>query len=133
MADSNQNFEDLKNTAGGALAKLWRNILRDNNLYPSMGYLVSRYTSKNTTVNSKNSIRKTKASLLSNIRSGEMTWKTFMKLLFEFLGVRKVDITIKLTLANNMQKLHTITVVNDNIKDDKNNDSKKEDADDTNK
>lgn len=119
MSNSKIHFEDLKNTAGGALAKLWRNTLRDNNLYPSIGYLVSRYTSRNAATGSKNSIRKTKASLIGNVRAGEMTWKTYMKLLFEFLGVKKVDITIKLTLANNSETLHSITVVNDNIKDDK--------------
>jgi len=118
MSHTKLNFEDLKSTAGGALAKLWRNTLRDNNLYPSIGYLVTRYTSRNSVTDSKNSVRKTKASLISNIRSGEMTWKTYLKLLFEFLGVRKVDITIKLTLANNSETLHSITVVNDNIKDD---------------
>lgn len=118
MAEAKLNFEDIKSTAGGVLAKLWRNTLRDNNLYPSIGYLVSRYTSRNSVTETKNSIRKTKASLIANIRSGEMTWKTYTKLMFEFLGVRKIDITVKLTLANNSETIHSVTVVNDTIKND---------------
>ena len=118
MNKVNINFKDINNTPGGALAKLWRNMLSGNNLYPSIGHLVNRYTSKNSVADTKNSVRKTKASLIGNITAGEMTWKTFIKLLFEFIAVRKVDITIKLTFANNTEKLHSVTIVNDDMKKD---------------
>jgi len=122
--ESGLNFKPVSNSTGGVLSKLWRTILEDTRMYSAIGFLVSKYVDKSTTLNVKNAKRKTKATLLSNIAAKDMTWSTFNKLIFEFLEVRKMDITIKLTHSGGTESLHSLTVIKEGHKDTENDESK---------
>jgi len=98
----------------GVLAGLWRNILRDNNYIPALDYLVTKYVAKTDKMNGRvqNVKRKTKSSIIKNITDSEMSIKTFIDLLFNFLNVKKIDISIKLTFPNGNETIHSIAVDN---------------------
>ena len=98
----------------GILAGLWRNILRDNNYIPALDYLVTKYVAKTDKMNGRvqNIKRKTKSSIIKNITDSEMSIKTFIDLLFNFLNVKKIDISIKLTFPNGNETIHSIAVDN---------------------
>lgn len=113
---------NVANNEGGILSRLWRNVLLDNNLTSSIPFLITRYVSKTMKMDVKNAKRKTKSSLLDNINAQEMTWKTFTNLIFNFINVRKMDITIKLTLSTGDETFHNVTINNTN------NGKKEEDA-----
>jgi hypothetical protein len=97
------------NTPQGALAKLWRNIIKENNLQHSLSYLLTRYIAKNTG-ESKNLKRKTRSTLENDITAKEMTWKKFTHLVFHYLGAVRLDVTIKLTFANGSSSVHSIGI-----------------------
>jgi len=115
--DNGLSFKPVANSTGGVLSKLWRTILDDTDLHPAIGFLVKRYVDRTAAIDTKNTKRKTKATLLSNIGATEMTWKTFNKLIFEFLNVKKLDITIKLTHSNGQERLHSLTVIKEETKE----------------
>jgi len=95
------------NTPQGGLAKLWRNVIKDNRLENSLGYLVTRYIAKNTG-DSKNLKRKTRSTLEADISAREMTWKKFTHLVFHYLGAVQLDITVHITFANGQNSAHSI-------------------------
>ncbi|MDQ6990799.1 MAG: hypothetical protein Q9M11_03605 [Mariprofundaceae bacterium] len=105
-------------TAHGALARLWRNIIKDNKLEHALGFLVTRYITKNTS-DSKNIRRKTRSTLESDITAKEMTWKKFTHLVFHYLGAVRLDITIKLTFANGRSTVHTVGIKSSENEDNK--------------
>ncbi len=116
----------------GVLAGLWRNILRDNNYLPALDYLVNRYVARTDKMEGRvlNMKRKTKSSIIKNITDPEMSFKTFIDLLFNFLSVKRIDISIKLTFPNGNETLHNIAVDNssiegDNVEKQNNNSDKK--------
>jgi len=97
------------NTPQGALASLWRSIIKDNQLQHSLGYLVTRYIAR-TGEESKNIRRKTRSTLEADITSNEMTWKKFTHVVFHYLGAVRLDVTVKLTFANGNHSVHTIGI-----------------------
>lgn len=101
---------------GGSLARLWRSILRNNNMLNinTVEFLANRYVKNTAIVKSeiKNISRKTRGSIINNITATDMTWKVFLDLLFNVLNVAKITITIKLTHANGSESLSSI-VIND--------------------
>lgn len=116
MGDSLLKKPVAKNEAG-VLAGLWRNILKENHFIPAIDVLVNRYVNKQNRDSDKlGSVRlKAKSTLLSNISSSEMTFKTFLDLIFNFLGVKKIHISIKLTFSNGEESIHSIGVNNPNL------------------
>ena len=80
----------------------------------ALEFMITKYVSKNDkTGNRVQAVkRKTKSSLEKNIYADEMTWKTFIDLLFNFLNVVKIDISIKLTHANGQETIHSVKVNN---------------------
>lgn len=104
---------DLKgqptNTPQGALARLWRNVIKDNGLEHNLGYMVTRYIDR-TGEKSKNLRRKTRTTLEADITAKEMTWKKFTHLIFHYLGAMRLDVTIKITFANGMSSVHNIGI-----------------------
>lgn len=116
MGDSLLKKPVAKNESG-VLAGLWRNILKENHFIPAIDVLVNRYVNKQNKDNDKlGSVRlKAKSTLLSNISCTEMTFKTFLDLIFNFLGVKKIHISIKLTFSNGEESIHSIGVLNPNI------------------
>lgn len=105
----------LSKKEGGVLAGLWRKIIKDIGYDRHLDYLVSRYVAKTDKMNGRvqNVRRKTKSSLIKNITSSEMTFKTFLDLLFNYIGVKKIDISIKLTFNNGSESVHSMAVRND--------------------
>lgn len=104
--------KQVSRNESGVLAQLFRYIIIDNNFIPALDMLVKRYVEDTTRkeVNLQPVKRKTKSTLLSNIGSEEMTFKTFLDLLFNFLRVRKVNISVKLTFYNGNETIHSISV-----------------------
>lgn len=102
------------NTPSGALSVLWRKIIKENNLNSIMDFLIRNYIKKMDIKSlENNSIRKkNKATLVSTITSSEMTFKTFIDLLFNLLNVRRVKLTIHLEFPNGNQTEHSILVQN---------------------
>lgn len=97
-------------TPHGALAKLWRNVIMEKNLENALGYLVSRYVTKNA-VGGKNVQRKTRSTIEADVTASELTWKKFCHLIFHYLEGKRLDITIKVTYANGDTSAHTVGLV----------------------
>lgn len=111
MTDINLNNE-TSNNESGVLAKLWRKIIDDKHLKDALPYFVSRYI-KGYSITSgdvKSIKRKTRSTIVNNICATEMTFKTFLDLIFNFLCMKKVDITITLTAHNDETSTHTISL-----------------------
>ena len=108
------------------LGKLWRRIIMDLNLRTRIRKMVNEYVrdSKNPNVNPIN--YKTKSSLENNILSDEITWKTFMDLLFNFLKVRSCTVTITLEHRNGDESAHSIHVVNGELVNERKKDDEKQ-------
>lgn len=102
----------VDNNESGVLSALWRNIVLQLNILPAMDVLISRYcNSSSTNLGNEQSIKKkTKSTLVANITSTGMTFKTFLDLLFNFLRVKKINISVKLTYANGDESFHSINV-----------------------
>ena len=98
---------------GGKLSSLWRSILRENNLMKSLDVLANEYVNNTLRMGeSKNVERKTRGTLANNITSKSMTIKTFFDLLFNYLGVRKVVLSVSLTHQDGEVTHHSVNVVN---------------------
>jgi len=117
---SNQKikFDPLDNNREGSiLVKLWRNILKETNLINAIEYLVDRYTNKSN-ASIKMVKKKTKSSLIKNVSATDMTWKTFVDLIFNVLNVKKMTISVKLQYPNGKESIHSVVVEDKNIKHD---------------
>lgn len=116
MSDINFNKPPNKNESG-VLAYLWRKILLENNLMPSLGMLISRYIKEQdiTAGRVSNLKKKNKTTLVNNIGAQEMTFKTFLDLIFNFLKVRRLDISIKLTYHNDKTSEHSVSIDGSNF------------------
>jgi len=99
----------VSSTPHGALAKLWRNVIKDTGIEHTLGYLVTKYVSRNST-DSKNIKRKTRATIEADVTSSELTWKKFLHLVFQYLGARRMDIAITLTYPNGSKSTHSLSV-----------------------
>jgi len=92
---------------GTILTKLWRNILHDINYINNLEYLVNRYVNKTkSSVNMVN--RRTKSSLIKNITAKDMSWRTFIDLIFNVLDIKFMTISIKLDHADGTSTVHHI-------------------------
>jgi len=100
----------VNNTPQGALAQLWRNVVKDTGIGNNIGYLITRYVKRNSS-DSKTIKRRTRSTIEADISASELTWKKFTHILFEFLGVVRMDISIKLTYSSGNSTLHTVGVV----------------------
>ena len=109
---------------GGVLASLFRKIVIENNLINSLDYLIDRYVTE-TGSKSKNIKRKNRSSLIKYISANDMTWKTFLTLVFDFLGAIKLEFTIKVTFPNKHESVHKVTLTKNIIE-------KKESKDESN-
>jgi len=83
-----EKFESVSNTENGILTKLFRMIIFDTGLINKIPYNINRYI--------RNGGKKNKATISRLILSGEMSWRSFIFLLFDILRVKKC--TFKVTL-----------------------------------
>jgi hypothetical protein len=113
--DNRIKLTDINNrTEGSVLATLWRNVLKETNMLPALDYFVDRYVNNTKGMESRVKAvkRKTKSTMMKNVTTNDMTWKTFLDLMFNFLKVKKITITIKLTHANGDDTIHSVVVNN---------------------
>jgi len=121
--DNRIKLSDINNrTEGSVLATLWRNVLKETNMLPALDYYVDRYVNNTKGMESrvKSVKRKTKSTMMKNVTANDMTWKTFLDLMFNFIKVKKIVISIKLTHANGEDTIHNVTVNNAGDQDAKN-------------
>lgn len=101
-------LEEITTAAEGTiLSRLWRNILHDTHYINNLKYLVDRYVNKSkSSVNMVN--RRTKSSLIKNLTAQDMSWKTFIDLIFNVLDVKFITISIKLDYADGTSSIHNV-------------------------
>lgn len=113
MSDIDLDKPHSQNEAG-VLTMLWRRILKDNRLTPPsrLNPFIDRYLETNDPTEGRvaNLKKKNKATIIKNITAPEMTFKTFLDLVFNFLGVVKIDLSIKIHFPNGDNSVHTVTV-----------------------
>ena len=95
---------------GAVLGKLWRKVIADLSIASRLKLLIDMYATKTGGISSRVATekRKTKASLVNNIISEDMTWKVFYDLLHNVVGVKKFAISIKLYHANGSVTVHSV-------------------------
>ena len=101
---------------GAVLSKLWFKILEETDLINAIVPLINRYTNK---ANSMKAVKtKTKSSLTKNIYSHDMTWRVFLDLMFNFINVKKMEFSVKVTHPNGDVTLHVVPITNNDISSD---------------
>ena len=113
--DNRIKLTDINNrTEGSVLATLWRNVLTETNMLPALDYFVDRYVNNSKGMESRVKAvkRKTKSTMMKNVTANDMTWKTFLDLMFNFLKVKRIVISIKLTHPGGNESVHSVTVNN---------------------
>ena len=118
MGKNNLVFEDeVSNTESGVLAKIWRKILIERRITPSLGLLIDRYLQDqhlNEDNLAKNVKKKNRSTLINNITAKEMTIKTFLDLLRNLLKVKRLVIHIEITTAGGETSVHSLSVTGEN-------------------
>lgn len=116
MADYKLDKPVSKNESG-ILAKLWRKILIDNNFLPALDLLVKRYIERNDILAGRvtNFKKKNKSTITTNITAPEMTFKTFLDLVFNLLRAKRLDISIKVTFHSGKETVHSVSITNDEV------------------
>lgn len=116
-------------TEAGVLAALWRDVIVKLKLVPALDILIKRYIndSDKKAMAIQSVKKKTKSTLVANITASGMTFKTFLDLLFNFLRVRKVHISIKLELYSGDETVHTIIVDPNTVADELSDEDEDED------
>lgn len=113
----------------GILAALWRKIVKEKGLLPSLNTLIELYLRKNDITEGRVAAvkKKTKSTIVNNITASEMTLKTFMDLLFGLLNAKKVKITVEITYQNDETSTHSITALPLNGNNEREEDGKRKD------
>jgi len=113
-------FKDTANNENGLLAKLFRNILFETGAINDLRYKINRYINAGGVL--------TKGSILNKIQHKEMTWNTFVMLLFNILKVKKMTLKITLEHDTGIVTEHTLVTTakkksnkaNENVREDTN-------------
>lgn len=97
-----KKFKAISNTEDGLLSKLFREILNSTGKINTIIYDVNKYV--------KRGGSKVKSSVLKNVIDGEMTWKSFIFLLFDVLKFKKIVLKITLTHDSGIETEHELVV-----------------------
>ena len=111
-------FKDpVSNKDSGVLANLWRRVVRESNLQNSLNHLADRYVKKTNPISQRvaNVKKRTKSTVLKNISDPDMTIKTFLDLIFNLLGAKKLTISIKITYPNGTETIHSLPINNGDL------------------
>ncbi len=111
-------FKDpVSNKDSGVLANLWRRVVRESNLQNSLNHLADRYVKKTNPISQRvaNVKKRTKSTVLKNISDTDMTIKTFLDLIFNLLGAKKLTISIKITYPNGTETIHSLPINNGDL------------------
>lgn len=96
-------------TETGILAKLWRKILVESRIMAGITFFVNRYLAK-TKTDSNMLKKKNRSTLLTDISATEMSWKSFVDLLYNFLEVKEVEFIVKIQW-DSRETIHSIKVL----------------------
>ena len=94
--------DKVDNTPGGVLTHLDK--------------LTDKYVRNQELSNVSSVKRKNKSTLKMNMTAKSMSFKTFMDLVFNFLPVKAVSFTIKLTYSNGDSTEHQLNILSNSIK-----------------
>ena len=111
-------FKDpVSNKDSGVLANLWRKVVLESNLQHSIRHLADRYVKKTNPMSQRvsNVKKRTKSTVLKNISDPDMTIKTFLDLIFNLLGAKKLTISIKITYPNGTETIHSLPINNGDL------------------
>lgn len=111
-------FKDpVSNKDSGVLAKLWRRVVLESHLQNSIMHLADRYVRKVDPMSTRvaNVKKRTKSTVLKNISDTDMTIKTFLDLIFNLLGAKKLTISIKITYPNGKETIHSLPINNGDL------------------
>jgi len=102
MAKKDYFLSPTANTPHGVLAKLWRTIVIDTGNLRNLSARINNYRSQRVgqLVNSKTIENRTDSQLRSEVNKVELTWNSFIFLVFKILNARRITITISITHAN---------------------------------
>lgn len=117
MGDIKLEDKPISNSESGILAATWRKLIIENELKPALDHLVNRYVSESDPTHGrvKNIKRRNRSTLISNICASDMTFKTFIDLIFNLLRGVKLDIHIKVTFVNGKSIETNVSVTNDMV------------------
>jgi hypothetical protein len=115
------------NNEGGILSLIWRNILKEKGYLNSaiLHRLLSNYVTNSTKLaNSVNGMKvassekgRAKSTVIANVVATSMTIKTWMDLIFSFLGAKEMIITVTIKDASGVVTTHTSpTIINPRLK-----------------
>jgi hypothetical protein len=104
------------NEDGSVLTLLWRRIINDLGIVDRMPSYIARYTRL-----AERKKLKTLSGLKSDITGETMTWRVFLHLARYILMVKKIKITIELTLPDDTVSSHSVetTFHNDTLEHEK--------------
>ncbi len=111
-------FKDpVSNKDSGVLANLWRKVILESSLQHSIRHLADRYVKKTNPMSQRvaNVKKRTKSTVLKNIFDPDMTIKTFLDLIFNLLGAKKLTISIKITYPNGTETIHSLPINNGDL------------------
>jgi len=103
------------NKENSVLAKLLHKMLIELNLIKSITYLVDRYVRINKYDKTNVDRTITRSTMFNNITADEITWKTFIYILFNLLNIKELVLSIQITRKNNdseepVTTMHYVTV-----------------------
>lgn len=82
-------FKEIASTENGVLARLWRNMLLNNNLITALGWLVANYV--------KNG-KKPTTTIMNLATGGELTWEAFNFLILDILKPTSSELILKVKI-----------------------------------
>ena len=111
MAKKDYFLSPTANTPHGILAKLWRTIVIDTGNLRNLSTNISNYRNQRVgqLANSKTIENRTDSQLRSEVNKTELTWNSFIFLVFKILNARRITITISITHANGKTSDTSIT------------------------
>ena len=113
-----KKMEEPATTEGGILTRFFRKIIAETGLINNLSLLINMYE-KNRSIKKK----KSKTTIIKTILDPEMTWKSFIFLIFNILQARKMKITVEIELPNKKTTTHSLIVrplqpIKEDLKDD---------------
>lgn len=111
MEDSLFKKPVMKQEAG-VLARLWRNILRDDKLESNVERLIDKMLAENSKTTSAALRKMTRSSIRNKVTTDKMSMKTFILLVFRMLRAKQLDITITIDYGFGRKGVHSIALGN---------------------
>ena len=89
-------FKEIASTENGVLARLWRNMLLNNNLVTALGWLIANYVKSG---------EKPTTTVMNLATGGELTWEAFNFLILDILKPTSSELILRIkTEVENEEK-----------------------------